>query len=83
MYVGSSNLLRRRMEYYFKDLPGEARFPYLRKLPMSGTLTQASKTSLPTEGAGRERSVGKFLPLRAPLPFFTNKFEKKSSEGRY
>lgn len=27
MYVGSSNLLRRRMEYYFKDFLNEARFP--------------------------------------------------------
>jgi hypothetical protein len=60
MYVGSSNLLRRRMEYYFKDFPSEARFPSLHKLPMSGS---ARKTSLPSEGAGREQSVGKFLPL--------------------
>jgi hypothetical protein len=60
MYVGSSNLLRRRMEYYFKDFPSEARFPSLHKLPMSGSVR---KTSLPSEGAGREQNVGKLLPL--------------------
>jgi len=59
VYVGSSNLLRRRMEYYFKDFPSETRFPSQRKLPLSGS---ARKTSL-AEGGGRERSVGKFLPL--------------------
>ena len=72
MYVGSSNLLRRRMEYYFKYLSSEARSPSLHKLPMSRS---ARKTSLPSapinkrkrsEGyteADHEQSVGKLLPI--------------------